>query len=407
MIKPQTLKGFRDFLPADAIKRQFVIGKMKQVFERFGFDPLETPALEYAETLLGKYGNEADKLLYLFEDNGGRNVGLRYDQTVPLSRVMAQYGSAGSPQVLRAENTQKGRYREFLQCDIDTVGTDSPLADAEVIACTLEVMKALGFENVIMLINDRRLFEDLGLTKKQMIIIDKLDKIGDTGVIKELSEIGTKDPEGLFKIIRESMPSERLSILFATLERQGYKQGKNFEFTPFLARGLDYYTSTIFELKTKALLSLAGGGRYDKLIGQFSGQDAPAVGIAFGFDRIVEAMEELGLLPDKKTTTQVLVTMFSPELFNNAIEIANKFRISKINVEVFPEETKLDKQLKYADRKGIPYAIIAGPEEVKSGVVKLKNMQTQEQVELTVDEVIEKLTSNLIQFDRLIPGIDG
>jgi len=404
MIKPQTLKGFRDFLPAEAIKRQFVIGKIKEVFERFGFDPLETPALEYAETLLGKYGDEADKLLYLFEDRGGRKVGMRYDQTVPLSRVISQYGQQlPTPfkryqiqPVWRAENTQKGRYREFLQCDIDTVGTDSALADAEIIACTITSLKELGLNKPQIWINDRRIFDDLGLSKKEIIIIDKLDKIGKEEVIKELRAAGTKNPERLWNLIENSMPTERLATIIATLEKQGFVQKVDFVFTPFLARGLEYYTSTIFEakiLETTTLLSVAGGGRYDKLIGSFIGSDIPAVGIAFGFDRIMEILEENNLLPEKKTATQVLVTIFSPDQYTNSLEIGAKLRIARINTEVYAEEgAKLDKQLKYADRKGIPYVIIQGPDEAKRNIVKLKNMQTKEQEELTVGQLIEKLT---------------
>ncbi len=402
MIKAQTLKGFRDFLPKEAIKRQLVAGKMKQVFELFGFDPLETPALEYAETLMGKYGSEADKLLYLFKDNGRRNVGLRYDQTVPLSRVMAQYPDIPKPfkryqmqPVWRAENPQKGRFREFLQCDIDTIGTDSPLADAEIISCTLTALKALRFADPVMLINDRRIFDTLGLSKKQIIILDKLEKIGEKEVVKELASADTKDPAGLLSMISQSLPTERLAIIIAALERAGYKQGKDFRFDPFLARGLEYYTSTIFEAKVPSypIGSLAGGGRYDKLIGEFSGSDLPAVGLAFGFDRIIEALDVAGLLPTTATTTQVLVTIFSPELLNSALEIATSLRLGRITTEIFLEEVKLDKQLKYADRKGIPYVIIAGPDEVKRGVVKLKNMLTKEQVELTVDQVIEKVAN--------------
>lgn len=402
MIKAQTLKGFRDFLPADAIKRQSVIGKIKEVFERFGFNPLETPALEYAETLLGKYGNEADKLLYVFKDNGGRNVGMRYDQTVPLSRVVAQYQNDlpipfkryQIQPVWRAENPQKGRFREFLQCDIDTVGTDSPLADAEIISCTLTAFKTLGFANPVMVLNDRRIFDDLGLSKKEIIILDKLEKIGNDAVAKELKDSGTKDPNGLLAILRDTLPTERLATIIAALERQGYVQGKDIRFNPFLARGLEYYTSTIFEVKIPDYSggSLAGGGRYDKLIGQFSGRNLPAVGIAFGFDRLLDALEENNLLPTTPTTTQVLVTIFSPELLNNALTIAATLRTRNINAEMFLEETKLDKQLKYADKKGIPYVIVAGPDEVKRNVVKLKNMQTKEQQELSIAEIIQKLS---------------
>lgn len=410
MIKAQTLKGFRDFLPSAAIARQFVVGKIRNVFERYGFDPIETPALEYAETLLGKYGGEADKLLYLFRDNGKRNVGLRYDQTVPLSRVVAQYGSAGSPQVLpmpfkryqiqpvwRAENTQKGRFREFLQCDIDTIGSDSPLADAEIIDCTLNTFKQLGFSGITMDVNDRTIFDELKLTKKEITIIDKLNKIGTDAVINELETGGRKNAKALFESLKNAKPTERIWKIFEALKRLGYKEEADFRFNRFLARGLDYYTSTIFELKAGAYTSgsLAGGGRFDKLIGQFSGQDLPAVGIAFGFDRIMEAMEEFKLLSMQPTATQLLVTIFSAEQLGASLELTSQLRREGLNAEVYVETgVKLDKQLKYADRKGIPYVVIAGPDEVKRNVVKLKNMQTKEQEELTVDDVIAKLQAN-------------
>ncbi|OGG35765.1 hypothetical protein A2363_03510 [Candidatus Gottesmanbacteria bacterium RIFOXYB1_FULL_47_11] len=398
MINAQTLKGFRDFLPGDAIKRQFVVGKIKETFERFGFDPLETPALEYAETLLGKYGDEADKLLYLFEDNGKRKVGMRYDQTVPLSRVVAQYPEIPKPfkryqiqPVWRAENTQKGRFREFLQCDIDTIGTDSPLADAEIIDCTLASCKSLGITGLTMLVNDRTLFDALKLTKKEIISIDKLAKIGKDAVFKELPR-----PE-LFDQLRQAKPTERLWKIFETLKRMGYREEVDFRFDPTLARGLDYYTSTIFELKTDAYPagSLAGGGRYDKLIGQFSGTSQAAVGIAFGFDRIIEALTEMKLLPQTSTATSVLVTIFSSELVGAGLTITSALRSGGINTDIYMDENvKLDKQLKYADRKGIPYVIIQGPDEAARNVVKLKNMQTKEQEELTVDNVIAKLQAN-------------
>jgi len=403
MIKTQTLKGFRDFLPKEATKRQYVVNAIKTVFQRFGFDPLETPALEYAETLLGKYGNEADKLLYLFKDNGGRSVGLRYDQTVPLSRVVAQYVNEiplpfkryQMQTVWRAENTQKGRFREFLQCDIDTVGTNSPLADAEIIDCTLSVCKTLGFTGLTMLINDRTIFDGLKLTKKEIIIIDKLNKVGFDEVVKQLDEAGRKDPKKLLETLKASKPTERLWKIFEALKRMGYKEEVDFRFDPYLARGLDYYTSTIFELKCEQYPagSLAGGGRYDNLIGTFSGREMPAVGLAFGFDRIVEAMETLQLLNSTNSTTGVLVTIFSSAQLGDALETTGKLRSAGINTEIYTDpDAKLDKQLKYADRKRIPYVIIQGPEETAKNVVKLKNMSTKEQEELTVDAVIDKLS---------------
>lgn len=404
MIKPQTLKGFRDFLPADSKKRQFLIGKFIEIFEQFGFDPLETPALEYAETILGKYGDEADKLLYVFKDNGGRQVGLRYDQTVPLSRVISQYQDLPLPfkryqiqPVWRAENTQKGRYREFLQCDIDTVGSPSPLADAEIIACTLTACKTLGFDKPVMLINDRTIFDALGLNKQEIIIIDKLDKIGNDAVIDLLSKSGRTDAKSLFTKVKESKRTERISRIFATLTRFGFKDGVDVIFDPFLARGLDYYTSSIFELKVAnySAGSLAGGGRYDNLIGQFSGKDTPAVGIAFGFDRMLEALTDANLIPSSPTATQVLVTIFPSEQLSEALAITSSLRSAGINTEVtLDPNDKLEKQLKYADRKGIPYVIIQGPKEAGQNVVKLKNMNSKEQDELTLDQVIDKLSRN-------------
>lgn len=404
MIKPQTLKGFRDFLPAESRKRQFLIGKFIEVFEQFGFDPLETPALEYAQTLLGKYGDEADKLLYIFKDNGGRSVGLRYDQTVPLSRVISQYPELPMPfkryqiqPVWRAENTQKGRFREFLQCDIDTIGSASPLADAEIIACTLVACKTLGFAKPVISINDRTIFDTLGLTKQEIITIDKLDKIGNEAVIDLLSKNGRTDAKALFIKVKESKLTERLSLIFGSLSRFGFKEGIDVVFDPFLARGLDYYTSSIFELKVANYTagSLAGGGRYDKLIGQFSGKDTPAIGIAFGFDRMLEALNETNLLPRSTTSTQVLVSVFSSEQLGEALSLTSSLRSAGINTEVtLNPNDKLDKQLKYADRKGIPYVTIQGPDEAGRGVIKLKNMQTKEQVELSVDQVISKLTAS-------------
>lgn len=404
MIKAQTLKGFRDFLPPAARARQFVVGKIKEIFERYGFDPLETPALEYAETILGKYGDEADKLLYLFEDNGKRKVGLRYDQTVPLSRVVAQYPDLPKPfkryqvqPVWRAENTQKGRFREFLQCDIDTIGSDSPLADAEIIDCTLKAFSQLGFSGVSMSINDRTIFDTLKMTKQEITIIDKLDKIGPAAVITQLEESGRKDAQRLFEQLKLMRPTERIWKIFETLKSMGYKENVAFRFDPFLARGLDYYTSTIFELKAASYPagSLAGGGRYDNLIGQFTGKSMPAVGIAFGFDRIMEALDSLSLLPAEKTATELLVTIFSQEQLGAAVALTSTLRDAGLNAELYmDEDSKLEKQLKYADKKGIPYVVIQGPEEAEKQVVKLKTMATKDQEELSVDTLIGKLQGN-------------
>ncbi len=401
MIQAQTLKGFRDFLPEEAIKRQAVIRQIKTIFEQFGFDLLETPALEYASTLLGKYGDEADKLLYTFEDNGKRLVGLRYDQTVPLSRVIAQYPDLPMPfkryqiqPVWRAENTQKGRYREFLQCDIDTIGSESPLADAEIIACVLTVAKQLKLPSPSIAVNDRTIFDTLGLSKKEIIIIDKLDKIGKDAVIEQLNQI---DQDGLvvFEKLEGSQKTERLIQIFNFLKDSGFEEGKDYRFDPFLARGLDYYTSSIYELKEQSYSagSLAGGGRYDRLIGMFSGRELPAVGVAFGFDRLLDALTELNLLEIHKTATQALVTIFSSDVVNESTQIAHALRARNISTELFLDiHAKLEKQLKYADKKGIPYVIIQGPQEKEMNVVNLKNMKTREEKKgISLEEVITLL----------------
>ena len=397
-IKPQNLKGFRDFLPGQALARTFVIGKIKAVFERFGFDPLETPALEYAETLLGKYGKEAERMIYLFEDRGKRRVGLRYDQTVPLARVISQYQNLPKPfkryqiqSVWRAENTQKGRFREFVQCDIDTIGSKSLLADAEIINAALATVKSLGFKDAKMLINDRVIFADLPVGF--ITAIDKLGKIGKEGVVKELVGRGMEkvEAEKLIDSFAAKSPTPPLNSLFEMLGQSGLKKGVDFEFSSTLARGLDYYTGTIFELVVKDYQggSLGGGGRYDKLIGQFTGGEVPATGFAFGFDRLVEAMEELNLLLKNSTATKVLVTVFSEELLAKSLDVAGEFRKNNVNAEVILESSlKLDRQLKYADSKGIPYVVVVGPEEVKKNVVKLKDMKTGEQKELTIEDCV-------------------
>lgn len=420
-IKPQTLKGFRDFLPKEARKRQYVINALKEVFELYGFERLETPALEYEEVLLGKYGEEGDKLMYRFTDRGGRKVALRYDQTVPLARVVAQYGSTSSPQVLpmpfkryqiqpvwRAENPQKGRYREFLQCDIDTMGSASPLADAEVIALAINALEKLGFKKIKILINDRSIFSSKELTgvvtteKIPAVIraIDKLKKIGREGVLAELEKLGFGSERGTFLIqtIENTKPTEKLIEIFSLLEKLGVDKSK-FQFSPTLARGLDYYTGTIFEAEIEGYSagSVAGGGRFDNLIGMFSGQSIPAVGISFGFDRLIEAMDQLNLFPQdiSSSTTKVLVTIFSPDLLSKSLEITLLLYRNKVPTEIYLPAGKaglngdepLDKQLKYADQKGIPYVVIIGPEEAATNEVTIKNLTTGEQKRVKIEKI--------------------
>ncbi len=399
MANLQTLKGFRDFLPEESRKRQFAINKLKGVFESFGFEPLETPALEYEEILLGKYGDEGDELMYRFEDNGGRKVALRYDETVPLARVVAQYGNKlPTPfkryqiqPVWRAENTQKGRFREFLQCDIDTVGVVSSYADAEIVSVIAKAFEQLGFKGFKILINDRQVFKDV--PAQAIRILDKLKKIGREGVIEELEKIGVSSK--LLQKFETLAPSENLKNIFSCLEEFGASKEK-VQFSPTLARGLDYYTGVIFELEVEGYSagSVAGGGRYDNLINMFKGADTPAVGVAFGFDRIMEAMEQFNLFPKDLTTTKVLVTIFNKKLAPNSIDVADRLRLRGINTELWLDaESKLDKQLKYADQKKIPFAIIIGPEELEENKLTLKDLKKKTQSTLALDEAILKLSS--------------
>ena len=395
----QTLKGFRDFLPEEARKRQYVVKTLQSVFELFGFEPLETPSLEYEEILLGKYGDEGDKLMYRFKDNGNRSVALRYDQTVPLARVVAQYqNNIPLPfkryqiqPVWRAENTQRGRFREFLQCDIDTVGTDSTLADAEILALVEKSFLALGFKKIRILINDRANFKDMPMTA--ITTIDKVKKIGEDGVKKELREKNLD--ESLLDTLLQTKPTEYLTNIMLQAKELGVID-ETLIFEPTLARGLDYYTGMIIEVEIEgySVGSVAGGGRYDRLIGMFSGRDIPAVGLAFGFDRIIDAMVEQDLFPVSvlSSTTKVLVTVFNTELQPQSVAALSTIRSIGIPSEIYTSTNpQLDKQLKYANTKKIPYVIIIGPEEVTKNVIKLKNMQTREEKEITLDHLTDEI----------------
>ncbi len=407
----QTLRGFRDFLPQQQIKRQYFISKIAQVFELFGFDPIETPSLEYAETLLGKYGKEADKLIYTFKDRGGRDVGLRYDQTVPLARVTAQYDSSlpkpfkryQMQPVWRAEKPQKGRYREFLQCDADIVGTDSYLADAELIALASRIIKKIGFPEFTILLNDRNIFDDL-LTrevispetlKKVLTSLDKLKKIGREKVLDELIAKGltTQHATYFIQTIETLPPTPRLQQIMAVLPDFGVDP-KSFAYSSSLVRGLDYYTSTIFEIEISGYSSgsVCGGGRYDNLIKQLGGNSTPAAGFALGFDRLLEAAENSNLINVSPTNTQILFAVFSKSAQDEIIKLATKIRDLGINAEfVYDSAMKLDKQLKYADRKGIHFVAIIGPNEIEKKSVTLKNLKTKQQITVLQQELPDEL----------------
>ncbi len=296
---PPTPKGFRDIVPDLAKRRREITSKIVDILEGFGFVPIETPTIEFADTLKGKYGEE-EKLIYQFEDRGGRKLALRYDLTIPLARYVATYNpslpfrSYRIGQVFRGENPQKGRWREFTQFDFDSVGSNDLEEDAKVVAIAIKCMRDLGFKDAIMLINDRANFADLPL--EVIRAIDKINKIGEEGVIGELISGGMsqdKAQEAVDKI-RSQKPTSNLAQIFNILkEKYSFQEVEDFKFDPTLARGLDYYTGAIFELKPDQdpiSLSIGAGGRYDNLIGTFSKKEIPAVGFSFGLDRLLETL---------------------------------------------------------------------------------------------------------------------
>ncbi|MBI5127079.1 histidine--tRNA ligase [Candidatus Roizmanbacteria bacterium] len=401
-IEPQILKGFRDFLPEEAIKRQYVIDVIRRTFELYGFEPIETPAIEYLEVFTGNIG-EDEKLFYKFEDTGGRKVALRYDQTVPTCRFIAQYSDKITfpfkryqiQTVWRAEKPQKGRYREFLQCDADIFGVDNRTADGETIALTINIFKNLGFKKPLAIINDRALYKDIPY--KAIVAIDKLEKIGKEGVVNELVKKGysANDAQKLLDKVASAKPNEELKTIFKYLDNYGLKE--NYIFKPTLARSFSYSTGTIWEIVVSEFDagSLAGCERFDSLVSRFSNRNVPAVGFAIGFDRTVLAMDEFGLFPAIKTKTKVLVTIFNQDLIKESQKITNFLRTNYINTDLYSNSSiKLDKQLKYANKKGIPFVIIIGPEEAEKNVVKIKDMKTGDQKELNQEKLLAFLKSN-------------
>lgn len=407
----QTLKGFRDILPQEKRARDFVAKSIATTFERFGFAPLETPTLEYADLLLGKYGTEADQLVYTFEDRGGRDIGLRYDQTVPTARVLAQYYQNEVPKffrryqiqnVFRADKPQRGRYREFTQCDCDIFGTTSPVADAEIVAVFYAAFADLGLPIEIeindrqTLINTLRPFATETVDVFSIIqSVDKLDKQTPEQVAAELNRKGLSQ-DSAQQLLVEIENAEKSEYL-AQIENNCYKLGvprDALKINPKLARGLDYYTGLIFEGKIPEYTvgSVGGGGRYDQLIESLSGVAIPAVGFGIGFDRTVEAAVQLGVIPSDKTTgTKVLVALFAEELVPNALETAQQLRSAGIATEVYPEVDKLGKQFKLADQKGISYVVLIGEQEIADGTVTVKEMRTGEQKTDTLEKVIKQL----------------
>ncbi len=409
--KPQTLKGFRDFLPSEMRVRNYVKNLLIGVFENYGFEPLETPALEYTSVLKGKYSSETDdKLGYFFKDNGDREIGLRYDLTVPVSKVLAIYSNQiplpfkryQVQSVWRADNTQRGRYREFIQCDIDTFGSTSPLSDAEIISIIYTATQKLNFQKFTIRLNSRSVLMAVlaksGLDGQQKTVLqslDKFDKIGEKGVKDELISKGLTDPQitSLFKYIKLAQPDDNLQQVFAALKAFNVPESF-YLFDPTLVRGPDYYTGTIFETSVTEpqIGAIGGGGRYDNLIENLGGPNIPAVGYSFGFERIIDCVNELNLLPDlPKTVTKVLVANFSQETLPDSMALISQLQSADIPSYIYPDTDKLGKQFKYASDKNIPYVAVIGPDEAKNNQITVKDMSTGTQKTVTRDEIVNYL----------------
>jgi histidyl-tRNA synthetase len=436
LITPRTLKGFRDYPPALMIPRERLLEQARMVFRSYGFAPIDTPALEYAEILLGKGGAESDRLLYRFKDHGDRDVALRFDLTVPFARFAAQnINELGTPfkryamgPVWRGENTAHGRYREFWQCDFDLIGTTSNAADIEIALVIHDLMKALGFERFQVRLNNRLLLngllEEMGLAEFAVPILrvlDKLPKVGHEAVLKEMVEkTGLRAAQGDQVLELASMKGAnteildrlqadfgnnakanegivRLKQLLSVAVTSGIPE-ERIRLDLSICRGLDYYTGTIYEtflLDKEDIGSVCSGGRYDNLAGLYTRQALPGVGASLGLDRLLAAMEEMNLLPKVSTPAPVLIVQFTAERLGEYQRLARKLRAEGIGVEVFPDAKKVGQQLKYADSKGFQFAIIAGGTEFEQGVWKLKDLTKKEEQTMAEAQLVEAIRAGL------------
>ncbi len=395
-IEPRLLKGFRDYSLEEQSGRQAMFAKIQTVFEQFGFLPLSTPVLEYKDILMGKYGDD-QKLVYSFQDHGDRDVAMRYDLTVPLARYVAQnQGKLTFPfkryqiaPVWRADNPQKGRLREFYQCDVDVVGSDSVLSDIEVIACAGKTIEALGIVNYTFRISDREILKDF--SPDTIRIIDKVEKIGMDAAAQEMQERGISEKEiALAKKLVEGtgiVPTPRLQQVLDGLK--DYNLKGSIQFDPKIARGLEYYSGTVYETvipDKPEYGSICSGGRYDGLLSQYSNTSLPAVGISLGIDRLYDAMQELNLIPTAGSA-DVLILNLEHGLQAEYSKLASMLRDNGFKVELYYEPVKLDKQFKYGEKKAITWAVVMGEAEHKAGMVKVKNMTTREQTDVAITEL--------------------
>ncbi len=446
--KPSIPKGTRDFLPAEVVKRNYIFDTIKEVFKRFGFQPIETPAMENLSTLMGKYGEEGDRLLFkilnsgdfiskiedemLMERDSGKitskisEKGLRYDLTVPFARFVAQYRNDivfpfrryQIQPVWRADRPQKGRYREFFQCDADMIGSDSLLNEAELVQIINDVFIRLNI-NVVVKLNNRKILAGITevIGEKELLTeittaIDKLDKIGYEKVILELAEKGVSEDaieklqpiltlsgsnsektERLKTILSSSETGmkgvEEIETLFDYLGQMELEVGAELDLT--LARGLNYYTGAIIEVKTTDMEmgSICGGGRYDNLTGIFGLPDISGVGISFGAERIYDVLEQLKLFPQESPdTTRAFFVNFGKAEEAYCLKALAKLRKAGVNAEIYPESAKMKKQLNYANKNDIPFVVLAGEMEMEEEKFTLKNMKTGEQRKVTLEELL-------------------
>ncbi len=443
--KTQPARGMRDFLPADVRKREYVIGVIKSVYERYGFEPLETPAVENIETLMGKYGEEGNQLIFKIlkrgehEKTGEADLALRYDLTVPLARVVAQYQNElpkffkryQIQPVWRADRPARGRFREFYQCDVDVLGSRSMVIEAELIGAASDALVALGFNDFVIRVNHRQvltgILDQAGVAPDKqedaLVALDKMDKAGPEGVARELNERGIIG-EAAIRLMRffEGLAGAQHAIDLVELREPGDGRsahnadvlGRLVEFIgahevgasgvddlrqilqfakaggfdrrikldPTLARGLAYYTGAIIEVNVADLAgSLGGGGRYDNLVGMFLGKDVPACGFSLGLERIIVVMSERGMFPQEliSSPADVMVTIWNEDSIVESIALATELRNKGLRVDLYPEANKLGKQFKYASSRGIPFIAIVGDDERARGEVAIKDMRSGEQ----------------------------
>lgn len=441
-------RGMRDFLPEVVRRRQYVIGVIADVYQRYGFEPLETPAVENIETLQGKYGEEGDRLIFKIlkrgegAETGQADLALRYDLTVPLARVAAEYRGKlpkffkryQIQPVWRADRPQKGRFREFYQCDVDAIGSTSMVVETELLAAAADVFLRLGFENFEIVINHRKLLNavlvDAGVPADQhgaaLVIMDKVDKIGVDGVKKEFAEKGlpADTADRLAARLGTMAEVSALDNLAAVLDDDGKTAIRELQeifrlsqqtaasghlkLDGYLARGLSYYTGPIFEVRVPDLAgSLGGGGRYDNLIGMFSGDSVPACGISLGLERILVVMGERGMFPPSLAArpADVMVVQWFANKTDLYLGFATSLRAAGLRVELYPEAPDEDgqkgiavKQFQYADVRGIPFAAIIGADELANGTVTVRNLKTRTQVSIPSEAVATAISTELMNL---------